>query len=246
MTWWLVLACLAASCAAALAAPWPVAPARRRWAVDVPRTDAHLVPERGVVHTLAWPLSLAAGLGAAMFLGGPAGLVAGPVVVVLCLRAVRRSEDPHARRRREEAAAQLPHLVLLLGAVLRGGAPPESAVLIVAAAFPGPAADRLDGIRSRLALGLDPGTVWDGLADDPVLAPLGRTLGRAGRSGAPVAEAVDRLAQDLAARHRAEREDLARAVGVRAALPLGLCLLPSFLLLGIVPLVAGLFTEVTR
>ncbi|MCW2792983.1 MAG: type secretion system protein, partial [Nocardioides sp.] len=37
-------------------------------------------------------------------------------------------------------------------------------------------------------------------------------------------------------------EDRARAVGVKAALPLGLCLLPAFVLIGIVPLVAGLLT----
>ena len=41
-------------------------------------------------------------------------------------------------------------------------------------------------------------------------------------------------------RARAEVEDAARRVGVRAALPLGLCLLPAFLLIGIVPVVAGL------
>jgi hypothetical protein len=55
-----------------------------------------------------------------------------------------------------------------------------------------------------------------------------------------VARAVERLADDLAASARAEVEDRARAVGVRAAVPLGVCLLPSFLLLGIVPLVVGL------
>ncbi len=245
MTAWTVLASLTAACAGALTAPGPVGPPRRPWVADPGRDDVR-TPERGLAHVLAWPLSLAAGLGATVFLGGGAGLVAGPGVVALCLRAVRRSEDPHARRRREEAAAQLPHLVLLLGSVLRGGAPPESAVLVVAAALPGAAAERLDGVRARLALGLDPVSVWEALGDDPVLAPLGRTLARASRSGAPVAEAVERLARDLADRHRAEREDRARAVGVRAALPLGLCLLPSFLLLGIVPLVAGLFAEVTR
>jgi hypothetical protein len=35
-------------------------------------------------------------------------------------------------------------------------------------------------------------------------------------------------------------EDQARAVGVKAAVPLGLCLLPSFLLIGVVPVVIGL------
>ena len=51
---------------------------------------------------------------------------------------------------------------------------------------------------------------------------------------------MERLAADLARRARADVEDRARAVGVKAALPLGLCLLPAFVLVGIVPLVAGL------
>ena len=52
-------------------------------------------------------------------------------------------------------------------------------------------------------------------------------------------EAVERLADDLTGAARATVEDRARAVGVKAAVPLGLCLLPAFVLLGIVPLVAG-------
>ena len=35
-------------------------------------------------------------------------------------------------------------------------------------------------------------------------------------------------------------EERARSVGVKAAVPLGLCLLPSFVLLGIVPLAVSL------
>ena len=52
--------------------------------------------------------------------------------------------------------------------------------------------------------------------------------------------AVERLADDLGHQARADVEDRARAVGVKAAVPLGLCLLPAFVLIGIVPLVAGL------
>jgi len=54
--------------------------------------------------------------------------------------------------------------------------------------------------------------------------------------------AVERLADDLARAGRAATEDRARAVGVKAALPLGLCLLPAFVLIGIVPLVVALLT----
>ncbi len=92
----------------------------------------------------------------------------------------------------------------------------------------------------RLRLGLDPGEVWRLVTADADLAPLGRALGRAHETGAPVVAAVERLAEELARSARADVEDRARAVGVRAAAPLGLCLLPAFLLVGIVPVVAGL------
>ena len=55
--------------------------------------------------------------------------------------------------------------------------------------------------------------------------------------------AMEQLADELGRSATAHVEERARAVGVRAALPLGLCLLPSFLLLGIVPLVVGMLSE---
>ena len=58
--------------------------------------------------------------------------------------------------------------------------------------------------------------------------------------GAAQVRTVERLADELAASARADVEDRARAVGVKAAVPLGLCLLPAFVLLGVVPLVAGM------
>jgi hypothetical protein len=54
-----------------------------------------------------------------------------------------------------------------------------------------------------------------------------------------------RLAAELDQRSRAGVEERARAVGVKAAVPLGLCLLPSFLLIGVVPLVAGLLRSLS-
>ena len=130
--------------------------------------------------------------------------------------------------------------MLLLATTLRAGASPGAGVRRVCGALPGVAADRLAVVPDRLALGLDPVAVWDEVGRDPDLATLGRAMSRAQRSGAPVAETVQRVAEELAAAGRAELEDRARAVGVKAAVPLGLCLLPSFLLLGIVPMVAGL------
>ena len=92
-----------------------------------------------------------------------------------------------------------------------------------------------------MALGVDPAEVWRVLEDDEALASAGPDPGSvAQQTGEPVADALDRLAPSWPPATRAETEDAARRVGVQAAVPLGLCLLPSFLLLGIVPWVAGL------
>ncbi|WP_262347545.1 type II secretion system F family protein [Nocardioides dongxiaopingii] len=131
-------------------------------------------------------------------------------------------------------------MVTLVAAALRSGAAPADAVVLVAASLPGAAADRLAPVAARLRLGVPDVSVWADLVRDPELAPLGRTLARAHDTGASVVAAVERLADDLASAARSSVEDRARAIGVKAAVPLGLCLLPSFVLIGIVPLVAGL------
>jgi Flp pilus assembly protein TadB len=131
-------------------------------------------------------------------------------------------------------------VVGLLAAAVRGGLPPADGLALVCRALPGPVADALAGLPPRIALGVPPADVWGSLAAEPALAPLGRTLARSARTGEPVADALERLGRELADRARAEVEDSARRVGVRAAVPLGLCLLPAFLLIGIVPVVGGL------
>lgn len=188
--------------------------------------------------------SLLAGLAGAVFVGGPAGPLAGTAMAVGTWWVIGRAESPATRRSREQTRADLPHVVGLLGSALRAGAATGEAVEIVCAALPGPAADRLTPVAARLALGVDPVRVWEQLASDDALGPLGRALARAQVTGAPVVRSVERLADELAAGARAEVEDRARAIGVKAALPLGLCLLPAFVLIGIVPLVAGLLGTV--
>jgi Flp pilus assembly protein TadB len=189
-------------------------------------------------HRLLW--SALAGLGAFVFLQGPIAPAASAAAAVGTWVVVGRAEPADVRRRRAEVRRDLPHVVDLFAATLRGGSAPGDGVALVAAALPGAAAERLSPVAARLGLGLDPAQVWEGLAHDPELGRLGRTLARAQASGAPVVASVERLADDLARAARGETEERARAVGVKAALPLGLCLLPAFVLVGIVPLVVAL------
>jgi Flp pilus assembly protein TadB len=189
------------------------------------------------------PLSLLAGIATVTLVGGMAGAVAAPLAVVGCWQVIGRAEPVGVRREREELRRELPHLARLLAAALRAGAAPAEAVQAVADALPGPGGTRLGGAAARLRLGAHPVTVWEGLAEEPALAPLARALARGQSSGASVVASVERLGDELARAARADAEDRARRVGVKAAVPLGVCLLPSFLLIGIVPLVGGLLTS---
>jgi Flp pilus assembly protein TadB len=232
------LAVVLAAAAAFGALPAPRAlPSASPTGAEAPAGGAR---DEGMVRRWRWAWAALAGAGAAVFVGGPLAPIAGAGGAAVVWVVAGRVEPRGLTRRREEVRRDLPHVVTLLGAALRSGAAPGAAIDLVCRALPGAAADRLAPVAARLALGGDPLAIWSALADDPALGPLGRTMARTHRSGAPVVAAVDRLSGELARSSRAQVEDRARAVGVKAAVPLGVCLLPAFLLLGIVPLVAGL------
>ena len=105
--------------------------------------------------------------------------------------------------------------------------------------MPGPLGVELRRIAALTRLGGDFVDARAGIVGDPGAARLVRVIARALDTGAPLAAALDRLAADLHAERRFEVDQRARSVGVRAAAPLGLCFLPGFLLIGIVPVIAG-------
>lgn len=185
-------------------------------------------------------LAALAGVAGWSFVGGALALPAGAIAAALAWRVLGRVESPEVVRRRARVEADLPVLVDLAASGLESGLAVTEALGAAAAAFPGPAADELLPWLHRLRLGADPAAVWSELAAHPVLAPLGRSMGRAHDSGASVAAAARRLAEDLRRARTAAWEARARAVSIRAAAPMGACFLPAFLLLGIVPLVASL------
>ena len=192
--------------------------------------------------TVPWPrlvVTTAVAAGAWMLIGGATGALAAVVAAAGCWVAAGRVEPTAARRRRERLASALPLVVDLMSACLAAGLSPTAALSRVGAAVDAPMRDELAALSARLRLGVDPVTVWGDLAAHPQLGALGRTVSRAVGSGASVAEALLRLSDDLRGRSRAEVEARARAVGVKAAVPLGVCLLPAFVLVGVVPLVAG-------
>jgi pilus assembly protein TadC len=93
-----------------------------------------------------------------------------------------------------------------------------------------------------LALGADPAVAWSAPpgSADPQIDALLRLARRSSVSGAALADAV----AGLAAQCRQDAVHTAAATAERAGVliagPLGLCFLPAFVCLGIVPVIAGL------
>jgi pilus assembly protein TadC len=182
-------------------------------------------------------ISTAAMLLAAALLGS-----AGPSAVRARFRLPARR--PHAARpatRRPDPLAVASSLDVL-SVCLAAGMAVSSAAAATASSAPPKLRQILGRAADLLALGADPAVAWSAPADsaDAQVDALLRLARRSSVSGAALADAVSGLAaqcrQDAvhAAAATAER------AGVLIAGPLGLCFLPAFVCLGIVPVVAGL------
>jgi pilus assembly protein TadC len=135
---------------------------------------------------------------------------------------------------------ELSLFVDLLAAGLAAGGTVHESLVAVSRALPGATADRLLTVSAALSLGAAPAVAWAPLRADAALGALAVTLSRAAASGAPSAGILVELAADLRARRRLAATEAARSAGVRAVAPLGLCFLPAFVLLGVVPTLVGL------
>ncbi|WP_131735672.1 type II secretion system F family protein [Actinomadura roseirufa] len=184
--------------------------------------------------------STATGLLCFVVVGGPVGGVMGLLAGLAVRYSFTRLGSAERQRRRARLVADLPVAIDLLAACLRGGAPWRGAVEAVAEAVGGPLGDELHAVAVQIRLGADPTEAWLALAKEPTLAPLARTAVRAASTGAALAPSLGRLARDQRRVARTAAATRARSAGIRALAPLGLCFLPAFVLLGIVPAIAGI------
>ncbi|HZB31910.1 MAG TPA: type II secretion system F family protein [Streptosporangiaceae bacterium] len=189
-------------------------------------------------------VSMLAGMAVAVLFAGPIGLLAGAGVGVACARLLAGLEPREVKARRARLVADLPIAVDLMAACLRGGSSWAESVEAVAAALGGPLGTELQGVAAQIRLGADPVETWLALAEEPALARLARAAARASDSGSALAPTLEGLAKDQRRAARAEASARAQVAGARAVAPLGLCFLPAFVLIGIVPAVAGIATQV--
>lgn len=174
-------------------------------------------------------------------------LLAAVAVAVLPSRArLPRAHRPAAVRRRAPGAhVSAGVLVELTAAMLDAGLPVGEAVAVLGSGRRDATDCALDGIGSRLRLGVPWDAAWASAGELPAhLADYREALAFAATSGAPSAPSLRAQAVQVrrAAYRRAERA--AESLSVQLVLPLGLCSLPAFVCWGVLPVVMGLVPEV--
>ncbi|MFK0245222.1 type II secretion system F family protein [Amycolatopsis azurea] len=128
----------------------------------------------------------------------------------------------------------------LLAACLAGGLPVPAALEAVVPTASPKTAVALRSVASHLALGVGPAEAWAPVRDRPGLTELSVAAVRTARAGTALAEHAKDLARRLRESLSAEAEERAERAGVLLAAPIGLCFLPAFLCLGVLPVVLGL------
>lgn len=235
----------------ALAGALVLAPA---WTARTPAR--HREPGAGLLHGPAAAgaaglpgVAAAASAVLAVVLGGWPGLAASPLAAgaawLACKLALAKAavQPPEPR--------SVAFVVDLLAGALAAGLPPELAIDGVAAAVAEHGSDSLrraveplGRVGRLLQLGSDPAVAWASLYPAPGYAPVADSGRRCAASGARLASALAAVADELRSRHQAEALARAERVGVWSLLPLGLCFLPAFVCLGVVPVILGVAGEV--
>lgn len=162
-----------------------------------------------------------------------------PVVTVSAAVLLGWLEPSTARRRREELISDTPPALELMATALAAGMPVRLAGRAVADAFDSAVGEDLGRLLALVDLGASDAEAWRTLHDHPQLGPAAQDLSRSVESGTMMVDALRRHAAAAREARRASQVIRARSVGVRSVLPLMICFIPSFLLLGVVPTVVS-------
>lgn len=188
--------------------------------------------------------------GAALLLACAVYLWVRPLGVLRLRHVLGLSNDREAAirwRKRVDPTAQAMQGVLvadLLSASIEAGLPLADATDVVHAALAGSVRDELGHVVRAYELGASTSEAWNRIPAASTLAPVAQAVSRTYDSGAALGPVLRACAEDMRRDHRARAEIAARTAGVRAIGPLTACFLPAFLLMGVLPVIASMATQV--
>jgi len=171
-------------------------------------------------------------------------LVVAPVLALVPVLWVTVAPALAARRARAAHEArlldQIPDVVDLLALTTVAGLPAGAAIVAIGDRPGGPLGEAMARAAGRLGRGASTADALDALrAVGPAARPLLDALLQHDRYGTPLLPALERVAIEARARRRRRAEEAARRLPVVLLFPLVLTTLPAFVLLTVVPLLAG-------
>lgn len=226
-------------CLAAALLTWPRRSTLAPLPVTVSKTNRRGLSLDGVVPQL---LGGAVGLLLLFWDSSPIGVVIAVAGGVGSFLVLRRARTRSAAAERLDSA--LPITLTVAGLLLRSGHPPPLALAVAARSCRSRSAGQFEAIHRRIAMGENAREAWHSLLPRPQVAAVARAALRASDSGAALAAAWESTADQVRKDQRLAAEVAARKVGVSALAPLGLCFLPSFICLGVIPIVIGLAGDI--
>lgn len=173
------------------------------------------------------------------------GVVAAAIgaVVSICVLTFCDAEKRQKTKRRQELREQLPSTLELLASCLSSGAPVSQAVREVAEISPPATADLLNSYCRNLDVGRSQIQAWKSLAKEPVWEPVATDISALVASGSAMSKLLLTHAKDAREACASELETAAKTLAVKSVLPLMCCFLPSFILVGVVPIIAGVISS---
>ncbi len=185
-------------------------------------------------------VGLLAALAVALLLPAPLSLAAAPAAFAGTRAAVARlpAAKPSLPPPRMLATA-----ADLLAACLEAGAVPATALAVTGACLPRPWGAHFADAGRALASGA---SAQQSLPETGALAPIAAVFRRSLTTGSAMTDQLTAVADQLRADDHFDRLSRAHRVTVLSALPLAFCMLPAFLLLAVIPAVAGLGTGLLR
>ena len=173
-----------------------------------------------------------------------AGLLLCALAARLRARCDRPSRAGWAHRRRHvHTPSGLAFGLEVWAALLAAGEPMAGAIGQASRCCAPPLSELLGQVRDDLRDGLSSAAAWataSSTLDLPTLALAAQACVRSERDGTSLVPVLRRLAAEERAAATSRGLIAARRAGVLAVLPLGLCTLPAYVLLSVVPAVIGL------
>lgn len=157
----------------------------------------------------------------------------------------RAGRDAGGRRQASDPGLRDTAMMLeLIGAMLDAGAGLGRSLELVAALAAPELSRALRPVVSALAIGADWATAWrSSEVRSPELLALRDALGFAAHTGAPSSAILYAQAARMRRARFRTSEKRAAALGVKLVVPLGLCSLPAFVCLGVVPVLLAMLSD---